>query len=284
MLRRSAPGIALSGVLLLAIVAAVGGVALGARPAGAQAPAAEGVVTMEWLGWMFFRFTSPGGMVVLTSPYVTNADSPITLDEVGRVDLILVPNGHGDDMGEAFEIALQTGARVVAPDPLGRWFVSRGLPAGQVIATSVGNVHEVGGIHVRVVHNLHDNNVIVRGAHLDVPYGGPAQGYIVTFENGFTMYFAASSALHMDMQLYGSLYRPHLALLNLGTNRDPADLAQMARLLLTDNPNLQTVVPQHHRVGAGSAPRAAAEIQRLGLLVRFLSPEILAPYVFGAGG
>jgi L-ascorbate metabolism protein UlaG (beta-lactamase superfamily) len=178
-------------------------------------------------------------------------------------------------MGRAVEIAMRTGARVIAPGPIGRWMTEQGVPASQMIASGIGNVHDVDGISVRVVHNLHDNTVSP-----DAPYGGPAQGYIVTVENGFTAYFAASSAIHQDMALYGRLYRPHLALLNLGSSRDPADLAYMAQLLLTDNPNLQTVVPQHHRAGAPAVQQAAAEVQRLGLPVRFLIPAVLQPYVF----
>jgi L-ascorbate metabolism protein UlaG (beta-lactamase superfamily) len=229
---------------------------------------------MEWLGWMFFRFTSPRGVVVLTSPWLNNPDSPISLDELGRADILLVPNGHPDDQGDALEIAARTGARVIGPSPLLRWYADNGLSAAQVMGSGIGDTYDIDGIRVRVVHNLHDNN---NGLNPGGPYGGPAQGFIVTFENGFTVYFAASSALHSDMQLYGSLHRPHLALLNLGARRDPADLAQMARLLLADNPNLQAVVPQHHRPGVPAVQQAAAEIQRLGLPVRFHVPVVLEP-------
>jgi L-ascorbate metabolism protein UlaG (beta-lactamase superfamily) len=285
MSRRPTVAIGLSGVLLLAVSALLAGVALRAQPSPAQAPSSEDTVQLEWLGWMFFRLTSPSGQVVLTSPYLLNPDSPYTLDDLDRVDLILVPNAHGDDMGQTLDIASKTGARVIAPDPLARWMVSRGLTRAQVTSSSIGDVHTVDGIRVRVVHNLHDNSLL--SAQLpDEPtfYAGPAQGYIVTFQNGLTVYFAASSAIHMDMQLFGSLYKPHVALLNLSSSRDPVDVAHMARLLLTDNPNLRTVIPQHYRVGDPRLAQIAAEIQRLGLPVRFLTPAILEPHTFGGNG
>src|SRR5262245_34064255 len=50
--------------------------------AAPPAASAQGNVTMEWLGQMFFRFTSPNGVVVMTSPWLTGQDSPITLDDV----------------------------------------------------------------------------------------------------------------------------------------------------------------------------------------------------------
>jgi hypothetical protein len=38
--------------------------------------AQSGTVKLEWLTWSFFRFTSPGGKVILTNPNITgNADA-----------------------------------------------------------------------------------------------------------------------------------------------------------------------------------------------------------------
>jgi L-ascorbate metabolism protein UlaG (beta-lactamase superfamily) len=271
------PAMILTTVVLLGVSGLLASHAAPVSTASAHPAMSQDSVTMEWLGWMFFRFTSPRGTVVLTSPWLENADSPLTLDELGRVDLILVPNGHSDDQGNALEIARRSGAQVIGPSPLIRWYVSNGLSAAQGLGGGIGSVFDVDGIHVRVVHNLHDNN---NSLAPDGPYGGPAQGFIITFENGFTVYFAASSAIHTDMQLYGSLYQPHVALLNLGAGRDPMDLAHMARLLLTDNPNLQTVVPQHHRQGAPAVQQAATAIERLGLPVQLLDPVVARPYTF----
>jgi L-ascorbate metabolism protein UlaG (beta-lactamase superfamily) len=269
--------LAMSMSVCLALAAALLG-PLGATPkASAQSDGSQGTVTMEWLGHMFFRFTSPRGVVVMTSPWLLNPDSPLTLDEVDRADILLVPNGHPDDQGNALEIGIKTGARVLAPGALARWMVDNGLSAAQAPSTGPGNLHNFDGILVRVVHNLHDNN---NNRAEGQPYGGPALGYIVTFENGFTVYFAGSSAITMDMQLYGSLYKPHLALLHLGPDRDPMDFANMTRLLLTDNPNLQAVVPMHMRAGAPQIQRAAQALQSLDLPVRILTPAVLEPLRF----
>jgi L-ascorbate metabolism protein UlaG (beta-lactamase superfamily) len=259
----------------LALLGVLGPLAA-APPASAQGDS-QGSVTMEWLGHMFFRFTSPRGVVVMTSPWLLNPDSPITLDEVERADILLVPNGHPDDQGNALEIGMMTGARVLAPGPLARWMVDQGLSAAQATATQPGNLHNFDGIQVRVVLNLHDNN---NGRGEGLPYGGPSHGYIVTFENGFTFYFAASSAIHMDMQLYGSLYKPHLAMFHMGPDRDPMDFANMTRLVMTDNPNLRAVVPIHMRAGAPQLQRAAQAVQSLNLPVQFLTPAILEPLRF----
>src|SRR3972149_10008273 len=74
----------------------------------------EAQVKMEWLSWSHFRFTSPAGKIVLTNPWVTNPDSPVKLDDIKQADLILVADGHRDEIGETPEIAIKTGARIVA--------------------------------------------------------------------------------------------------------------------------------------------------------------------------
>lgn len=103
-------------------------------------------------------------------------------------------------------------------------------------------------------------------------YGG-AVAYIIRFENGFTFYFAASSDIFLDMQLYGSIYQPHIAAINAQQpGRQPMDVAHTARLIATDNPNLHTVIPIHIRPGDPVVPRVAAAVQQLGLPVTVMEP------------
>lgn len=265
----------ISAVLLagLSILGAFGPSVAAGESAGAseRAAASQEAVTMEWFGHMFFRFTSPNGVVVLTSPWLENPDSLIGLDDLGRVDFILVPDAHGDDMGQALEIAIKTGATVLAPRLLGQWLVDNGLDSGQLVGAQVGAPVNRQGIRIRPVESLHDNSIRDRGGRL-LHDGSPALGYIITFENGFTVYFAASSFVSMDMQLYGMLYQPHVALLT--AQHGAFELAHMARLLLADNPNFTTVIPIHIRSGAPIVQQVEGEIDRLGLPVSVFHPVI----------
>src|SRR3989304_10405063 len=94
--------------LMIGLVMAV---ALVAWFAGAEAQSAR--VKMEWLSWSIFRFTSPTGKVVLTNPFVANPDSPVKVSNLEKVDVILVADGHGDEVGSTDEIAIKTGAKIV---------------------------------------------------------------------------------------------------------------------------------------------------------------------------
>ena len=154
------------------------------------------------------------------------------------------------------------------------------VPDKQLVLAGIGDRFDFDGITVRVVHSIHGSAVPDPTA----PYGGPAAGFIITFENGYTVYFTGSTAIHSDMALYGSLYKPDMAIIILSSNRDPKDAAHMVRLLMTDNPNLKTVHPHHHRVkpakGAASPEQKEGEIKKLGLPVTFINPEVGKVYTF----
>ena len=234
-------------------------------------------VRMEWLSWSHFRFTSPGGKVLLTNPFVTNPDSPIKAADITKADIIVVADGHRDEVGSTDEIAIKTGARVLAASEMMRnYFAERKLPENQFLPTNPGDRHTVDGITIRGVNSVHGSGTVDKG------YGGAALGFVIRFENGLTVYFAGSTALTLDMQLWGSLYKPDVAILPLAGRRDVQDLAHMVRLLRTENPNLKTVIPHHHRLqppaGAPTAADLENAIKASGLPVRVLNPELSRSY------
>ncbi len=241
----------------------------------------KGEVKMEWLGHSHFRFTSPMGKIWLTNPHLDSPDNKTKLEDI-KADVILVPNGHRDEIGKAPEIAARTGAKIVAPRELALGYLKMvgKVPDKQLVLAGIGDRFTFDGITVRLVHSIHGSGVPDPTA----PYGGPAAGFIITFENGLTVFHTGSTALHSDFALYGSLYKPDIAIIILSANRDPRDAAHMVRLLRTDNPNLKTVLPHHHRVkppkGAASPEAMEAEIKKLDLPVAFLNPELGKVYSF----
>jgi L-ascorbate metabolism protein UlaG (beta-lactamase superfamily) len=265
---RSAPPLVTLGLALVTV-------SLVATPPGVRAQASP--VKMEWLSWSHFRFTSPGGKVILTNPFVTNPDSPIKAADITRADYILVADGHQDEVGSTDEIAIKTGARVLAPgEMLRNYFADRKLPPAQFLPTNPGDRHVVDGITFRGVNSVHGSGTA------DKAYGGPALGFVIRFENGLTVYFSGSTALTMDMQLWGSMYKPDVAILSLAQRRDADEVVHMVRLLRTENPNLKTIIPHHHRLQPAPGSPTVAEletaIKAAGLPVAVLNPELSRSY------
>jgi L-ascorbate metabolism protein UlaG (beta-lactamase superfamily) len=228
---------------------------------------------MEWLSWSIFRFTSPTGKVVVTNPFVTNPDSPVKVDSFPKVDVILVADGHPDEVGAADEIALKTGAKIVTTFEMFRGYLEpRNVPVAQVLRGNPGDWNKLDGITIRNVNAVHGSGTAEK------VYGGSAMGFMITFENGLTVYFAGSTALTLDMQLWGNLYKPDVAILPLSARRDSHDIVHMVRLLRTDNPNLKTIIPHHHRLKPDPGTPTPADMEQAlkaaGLPVTVLNPEL----------
>jgi len=239
----------------------------------AQTPAsAEGKVKVEWLGHEFYRLTSPKGVVVITSPWLANPDGPVPLEALARTDFILVPNAHTDDMGNPIEIAALSGATVIAPGPLGRWLIDKGLKQEQFRRAGVSDRFVIKGITFKVGPSAHDNT-LATGAD-----GGPAASFFITFENGFTVFYNGHSSLLADLALYASVYQPDLAILGLA--QDPPEFAHVARLMTTGNPKLRTVIPSHMRPGAAILTEGKRELDRLGLGGLMFVPELRTVYEY----
>lgn len=242
--------------------AALLGAAATAFPTTARAQAQA--VKMEWFGWSFFRFTSPTGKVILTNPYITgNPDASIKLDDISRADLILIPNGHGDEIGDTVAIAKKTGAKTVSPFELGSWFISKGVPEAQVQRRNPGGRFVLDGITIRVVGSVHGSG---SGQAVDSDrapiYGGAAAGFIVTFENGWTVYFPGSSAATQDMALWSSAYKPDAMIFLMHSNSEPQDIGMAIKLVSTGNPNLKALWPHHHRVTPPPGAPTVADVRK----------------------
>jgi len=250
-------------VVLIALVLLV-------MPGPVVAQDTQGEVKIEWLTWSFFRITSPKGKVILTNPWLSNPDSQTSLEQIGQADIILVPTGHRDEVGETVQVANKTGAKVVTTWEMAGAAFKGKIPDDQFVRTQPGSTVNLDGIKIRIVNAVHGSG----GAN--ALYGGPALGFFITFENGYTLYFSGSTDLTMDMRLWGELFRPDAAILYLSGGMNPRDVAHMARLLSEKNPNLKTVIPHHHRLKS-KAGRSPADLGKalaaLGLKAKLLDPQ-----------
>jgi L-ascorbate metabolism protein UlaG (beta-lactamase superfamily) len=270
-------------LLTLATVAALAAV-LVALPGPAAAQQASGPVNMEWFGWSFFRFTSPGGKVVLTNPFAANPDSPLKPEDVTKADLIVTADGHGDEVGSTVAIAQNTGAQVLAPSGLNRWLIDQGVPQGQIPRPffTPGDHYDFNGINVRSVASFHGSELTPPTS--DVPYGGVASGYFITFEDGFTVYFSGSSPALAEQALWAQMYKPDAVILHMGADHDPMDFAMQVKLLQTENPNLKMVIPHHNRVnppaGQTTVQQVQAAMDAMGLGIQVMQPNLSQVYSF----
>ncbi|MGH6961213.1 MAG: hypothetical protein ACREE7_12060, partial [Dongiaceae bacterium] len=92
-------------------------------------------------------------------------------------------------------------------------------------------------------------------------YGGVAAGFMITFENGYTVYFPGSSAATQDMAMWAEAYKPDAMIFLMHPGGEPQDIGMAVKLVASKSPNLKTLVPHHHRVTAAPGATTVAQVR-----------------------
>lgn len=186
-------------------------------------------VKITYLGHSAFKIVSPSGVVLYIDPFLSgNPKTPADMKTVEKADLILVTHGHADHLGDALAIAEKTNAKIVAIAELSRFLSKKG--AKNVVGVNKGGTYTHQGISITMVNALHSSSAPDPD---QIIYAGDPAGFIVRFENGFTVYHAGDTAVFSDMKIYGEIYKPDLSLLPIGSHytMDPREATYAAKLL-----------------------------------------------------
>lgn len=115
-------------------------------------------------------------------------------------------------------------------------------------------------------------------------YGGAPVSFFITFENGWTIYFQASSAATHDMAHWGAMYKPDAMIFHMSPTMEPQDIALAVKLVTTENPNLKTLMPHHHRVsppaGATTIAEVRAALDAAGIKIPITNQQLGQVYEF----
>jgi L-ascorbate metabolism protein UlaG (beta-lactamase superfamily) len=195
-------------------------------------------VRFTWLGHGTWKVRTANGKDMLIDPFLTgNPSTPEHLKTVDSVDIMLLTHGHGDHVADAAPIAKATGCKVLGPYEVGNWLGAQdGVDGGKVIAFGKGGTVELDGITFTMVHAEHFSSLP------DGSYGGEPVGYVITFENGFKVYFSGDTDVFGDMALIRELEEPEVAFLSIGDfyTMGVRRAAKAVELL-----GVKTVVPMH---------------------------------------
>jgi len=221
-------------------------------------------LSITWLGHATFLLRSSGGKTILFDPWMTgNPASPASAKTLGALDLILITHGHSDHTGDAVAIGRSSGAQVVAPYEVSVWLGKKGLQ--KVTGMNPGGTLNALGLSITMVPAVHSSSVEENG---EIVYLGVATGYVVTFEDGLTIYYSGDTSIFGDMRLIGEMYRPQIAFLPIGDlyTMGPAQAAKACELL-----GVKQVVPMHY----GTFPALTGTPAQLRELVAPRAVEVL---------
>ena len=152
-------------------------------------------VSVTWYGHSNFK-VSCGDVTVFIDPFFThNPSCPVTWNEAGKPDLVLVTHDHGDHTGDAVAICKSSGATCGCIVGTAERLIDAGMPQASIpagIGFNIGGTIEVKGVRVTMTQAFHTSES-----------GAPA-GYVVTMPDGFTFYHAGDTGLFSSMELIGS--------------------------------------------------------------------------------
>jgi L-ascorbate metabolism protein UlaG (beta-lactamase superfamily) len=194
--------------------------------------------TLTWLGHATFRIDSPGGKRIYVDPFLDgNPKCPPDELEPERIDVLALTHGHGDHVGDAVELMKKFAPTLIAQVELQSWIGRQGADVGSVPGLNKGGSREVDGIRFTLTNAFHSSSAP------DGSYVGEACGLVITFEDGFRLYFAGDTCVFGDMQLIGRIYRPDVAILPIGDHftMGPQEAALALELL-----GVKRCVPCHY--------------------------------------
>lgn len=194
-------------------------------------------IEILWLGQSATRITSLDGKVILIDPFLTqNPKTPEkwkNLDELGKVDVILVTHAHADHLGDGPELANKLKVPIIGPAGLDQALVTLGIVPPELAPrmNKGGTIMPVGDkIKITMVHAEHSSELVWKNPATgkdEVHIGGEPAGFIIELENGFTIYHMGDTSLFGDMKLIGERYHPDLIMIPIGGHfvMNPKDAA-----------------------------------------------------------
>lgn len=188
---------------------------------------------VKWLGHAAL-WIETGSHKILIDPFLTgNPKAAAGPDELDP-DYILISHGHGDHVGDSIAIAERTGATIVSNYEISEWLTSKGVAKVHGMQHGGGFSFPFGRLKLTLAFH---GSVLPDGSN-----GGNPCGFLLSLNDGVTIYDAADTGLFGDMKLIGE-EGIDLAILPIGDNytMGPDDALRAVKLI-----EPKSVMPIHY--------------------------------------
>jgi L-ascorbate metabolism protein UlaG (beta-lactamase superfamily) len=220
---------------------------------------------VTFYGHSCFKIITEEGKKILIDPWISNPLAPKNID-LGPYDFILITHAHGDHLGDTLKLARTAVTEVIAIHEIQQYLLKQGIP--KVTGMNIGGTYKVNNLKFTMVPALHSSSFPDGG------YGGSACGFVITLENGTSLYHAGDTGLFYDMKLIGELYSPEVALLPIGDHyvMGPKEAAKACDLIRPE-----IVIPMHYEtfpILTGDVESFKKELKKYNIPTVLIVPKI----------
>lgn len=169
---------------------------------------------ITWLGHSAFRIQTAKANILI-DPFLTGNPGfagQDAKDAARGITHILLTHGHGDHVGDTIRLASETGATVLANADLAAWLGSKGV--AKIDMGNTGGTVSFDGFSATFTNALHSSAQITEDG---VSHAlGSANGLMLHFDDGPTVYHMGDTDIFSDMALINELHEPDIGLVPIG--------------------------------------------------------------------
>ena len=149
---------------------------------------------IRWLGHSCFEVISDDDVHILIDPFISNNPScPVPVEELNP-DIILVTHGHSDHLGDALDISNSTNAPIAAIHEVSLFLSKQGI---ETIGVNIGGSFIFRGVKFTMLDAKHSSDIDMVE---EVVPGGVAASFLITFEDGTSIFHSGDTGLFGDMK------------------------------------------------------------------------------------
>jgi L-ascorbate metabolism protein UlaG (beta-lactamase superfamily) len=212
-------------------------------------------VRIRRVGVSMFVIDTPGGSRLLLDPWFGGNPTLVpdvdTDEHLASVDAVLCSHGHLDHAeGLARIRSVNAEAAIFTTWELGNLLLREGF--ANVYPVNYGGRGELADAVFHFVPAAHESSYFAG----DV-YSGLAAGVVITFENGYRLYYSGDTGLTAEFSVVGDYWQPDLAIVPVGggiVTMDPDQAAYAVGAML----RVPRVIPCHWFPQPADAPSPEA--------------------------
>lgn len=228
-----------------------------AKPSDVDSSTAIGDVSLRFLGTAAFEIRTANGVSVLVDPYLEeNLESPIKIEDLEHIDLLVVTHAAYDHLGDTLEIMRRWPDIIcLAGVDVRGYLMAEGIAADRIWSSPWGMMVSVARVRIRPVYSRHWSYIQGKDGS---PYASIPMGFIIYASDACRIYISGDTAIFSDMKLIGDLYKPTIGLINVGFPRNhrgaehgapeylSGEMDAIEASMAVEWLDLETAIPCHH--------------------------------------